>query len=422
MPAPTIDDDAGQGRACALELDGVRAGLLDEADRVLQCLGVRDLERAERHVGDHERPPRAARHRARQHDHLVHRRGDGGVVAEDGHRRRVAHEDEVGAGLVGEAAGRRVVRRDHDDRLAACLHAGQLGDGELAGGRRAGRRGARACAHDVLLQWKVVDQAGGADADRGGERGRVERCEGDVVDLQAGCVEDRPGGLGVMGGERPGQRERSRALLGGEADVARREREPVGVADGRHDLERELEVQVGDHPAEHLDLLRVLLPEEHDVRPDDGEQLEADRRHGAEVARAVLALEHCAELGDLDPGLVPGRVELGSRGREDDVHTGVAGGLQVARLVPRVAVEVGGVAELRRVHEEAHHHRLAGRPRLLEERPMAVVERAHRRHEPDAAVAASGEGGARVVDRTGDDHAGAPCETVSRAVSAASAS
>ena len=53
---------------------------------------------------------------------------------------------------------------------------------------------------------------------------------------------------------------------------------------------------------------------------------------------------------------------------------------------------------------------------------MAVVERAHRRHEPDAAVAASGEGGARVVDRTGDDHAGAPCETVSRAVSAASAS
>ena len=53
---------------------------------------------------------------------------------------------------------------------------------------------------------------------------------------------------------------------------------------------------------------------------------------------------------------------------------------------------------------------------------MAVVERAHRRHEPDAAVAAPGEGGARVVDRTGDDHAGAPCETVSRAVSAASAS
>ncbi len=140
--------DAGQGRACALELDGVRAGLLDEADRVLERLGVRDLERAERHVGDHERPARTARHRARQHDHLVHRRGDGGVVAEDGHRRRVADEDEVGAGLVREAAGRRVVRRDHDDRLAARLHAGQLGDGELAGGGRAGCGGARACAHD----------------------------------------------------------------------------------------------------------------------------------------------------------------------------------------------------------------------------------------------------------------------------------
>ena len=61
-------------------------------------------------------------------------------------------------------------------------------------------------------------------------------------------------------------------------------------------------------------------------------------------------------------------------------------------------------------------------PCLLEQRAMAAVERAHRRHEPDAAVAASGQRGARVVDGAGDDHAGAPCETVSRAVSAASAS
>ncbi len=53
---------------------------------------------------------------------------------------------------------------------------------------------------------------------------------------------------------------------------------------------------------------------------------------------------------------------------------------------------------------------------------MAAVERAHSRHEPDAAVAAPGEGGARVVDGTGDDHADAPWETASRAVSAASVS
>ena len=64
---------------------------------------VGDLERAERQVGDDERTPRAARHRAREQEHLVHRRGHGRVVAEDDHGRRVADEDEVDAGGIGDA-------------------------------------------------------------------------------------------------------------------------------------------------------------------------------------------------------------------------------------------------------------------------------------------------------------------------------
>ena len=135
--------------------------------------------------------------------------------------------------------------------------------------------------------------------------------------------------------------------------------EPVRVADRRHDDELELEVEVGDHPPEHVDLLRVLLAVEREVRADDVEQLEADRRDAAEVAGAVLAFQRRAELGHVDPRLVAGRVHLGRGRGEDDVDPCLACDLEVARLVARVAVQVGRLAELRRVDEEAHHDRVA---------------------------------------------------------------
>ena len=74
--------------------------------------------------------------------------GHGRVVAEHDHRRGVADEDQVDAGLVGDAAGRRVVGGDHHDLVAAPLHLGELGQRELAGGGRAGRGLARAGAHE----------------------------------------------------------------------------------------------------------------------------------------------------------------------------------------------------------------------------------------------------------------------------------
>ena len=60
---------------------------------------------------DDERPPRTARDGAREHEHLVHRDRHGRGVAEHGHRRRVADEHDVDAGLVGEPAARARRRR-----------------------------------------------------------------------------------------------------------------------------------------------------------------------------------------------------------------------------------------------------------------------------------------------------------------------
>ena len=144
---PGRDDRAARSITPAPSSFGVRAGLLHEADRVADGVLVRHLERAERHVRDDERPRRAARDGAREHEHLVHRRRHGRVVAEHGHRGGVADEDEVDAGLVGESPSRCVVRRDHDDRLPAGLHLGELGEGELPG---AGVPGAGFCGRMLM--------------------------------------------------------------------------------------------------------------------------------------------------------------------------------------------------------------------------------------------------------------------------------
>ena len=98
------------------------------------------------------------------------------------------------------------------------------------------------------------------------------------------------------GREGAGKRQRTAPLLRGEEDVARRERKAVRVANRLDDRKVDLEMEVADHPSQHLDLLRVLLPEERHVRAGDREELEADHRDPAEVAWPVLALEHRAEL------------------------------------------------------------------------------------------------------------------------------
>ena len=251
-----------------------------------------------------------------------------------------------------------------------------------AGVPGAGVRG-RVLTIPPRIERDVVDQAGRADADGGGEGRRVERGDRDVVDAESGASRIARAVSGSPVASARG-RASARARSSGESRTLRDERaspsssRTVGIT---HELE--LELEVGDHPAQDVDLLRVLLAVEREVGPDDVEQLEADRRDAAEVARAVLAFEDRAELGHVDPRLVPGRVHLGGGRREDDVDAGRARDLEVARLVARVAVQVGRLAELRRVDEEAHDDGVARRARRVEQRPVALVERAHRRDETD---------------------------------------
>ena len=82
------------GGAAALELDGLAAGLLDQALGVLDGELVARLVAAHRHVADHERRLQAAPHGLAEHDHLLHRDRLGARVSEHDHRRRVADQDD----------------------------------------------------------------------------------------------------------------------------------------------------------------------------------------------------------------------------------------------------------------------------------------------------------------------------------------
>ena len=95
---------------------------------------------------------------------------------------RVADEDQVDAGRVGEPRAGRVVGGDHDDLLAAALHLGELGQRELAGRGASGPGWRGRVLMRASFEEDVVDQADGADAGGGGEdEAAVEAGDLDVV-------------------------------------------------------------------------------------------------------------------------------------------------------------------------------------------------------------------------------------------------
>jgi hypothetical protein len=117
------------------------------------------------------------------------------------------------------------------------------------------------------------------------------------------------------------------------------------------------------------------------------------------MPRPEHAFERAGEFLDLDPRLVPGRVELVDRGREEEVDAGVLGDGHIALLVARIALEILRGIELGGVHEQAYDDRIALVASSAEKREVPFVEGSHRRDEPDRAVPQRRERVAQLRDR-----------------------
>ena len=87
----------------ALDLDRLRARLLDEADGVADRLLGPEVERAVGHVGHQQGALDAAADGPGVVEHLVHGHRQGVGVAEHDHGEGVAHQDDVDPGRVGRA-------------------------------------------------------------------------------------------------------------------------------------------------------------------------------------------------------------------------------------------------------------------------------------------------------------------------------
>ena len=161
--------------------------------------------------------------------------------------------------------------------------------------------------------------------------------------------------------------------------------------------------QVACHPPDDHDLLRVLLPEVGVLGADQVEQDGDDGRDAVEMTRPGGALERARDRPDADDRVEAGRIDLRRVGGEDDVDTLRLADREVARLVARVLHEVVGDVELARVDEDRDDGGRVVRAGDLHQRPVAVVEPAHRRHEPDRAAArpAARPAGRRAFERSG---------------------
>ena len=93
----------------------------------------------------------------------------------------------------------------------------------------------------------------------------------------------------------------------------------------------------------------------------------------------------CACIVNVDPRREARRVHLVPAWGKEHVDAIGLRDLGVARFVVRIRCEIGCDVELRRVDEKRRDDELVLRPRRAEERAMAVVQRAHRRHEADLA-------------------------------------
>jgi hypothetical protein len=127
-----FDQGPYEGRpfAPSLQLDGGRAGLLQETAGVADGVPAPRLIRQVGHVGDHHGPPGRASHGPRVVQHLLHGDRQRARIPENVVGDTVSHQEDIDPGGIQKPSRRVVVRRQHGDLPTAPFGGAQLGDGD----------------------------------------------------------------------------------------------------------------------------------------------------------------------------------------------------------------------------------------------------------------------------------------------------
>ena len=93
-------------------------------------------------------------------------------------------------------------------------------------------------------------------------------------------------------------------------------------------------------PADHRELLEILLAEHGDVGPHRQQQLGDDRRDAVEMAGPRLAFPALRHAGDMDRGREAGRIDVVDAGQPQQIAPGLLEHARVLALLPRIALKV----------------------------------------------------------------------------------
>ena len=152
------------------------------------------------------------------------------------------------------------------------------------------------------------------------------------------------------------QLRRGAALVRAQVAVAGTHGQPVPLPLDRAADHLDGKLKVADHAAQQHQLLKVLLPQHHDVGRDDAEQPQDHRRHAIEMPRTARGAQFAAQLGHrhLDRRLDTVRVDVLVVRRKNQVHQPLPGQQRlVVRQGARIGVEILAGPELRGIDEDA---------------------------------------------------------------------
>ena len=121
--------DRAEALAATLELHRRRAGT-DEVGRVVHGLLVGDVVAEPGQVTDEQGPRLGTSGGCHVVGHVVDRDVERVLMAEHDHGERVADQDHVDAGAVGDPCRRKVVRGHHDQRWPVALAGADVGRAE----------------------------------------------------------------------------------------------------------------------------------------------------------------------------------------------------------------------------------------------------------------------------------------------------